>query len=208
VGPSCTAYFASIDCIVSKSPSTKDTMEKSKATLRGIGQEHSEPACKTGHEGIQQSLKALGCPTTDSGAVPPPTPAPVATTPSSDWPPKIPAGKSSPPTPDEWAGQTREVTVLGSGKLNCETKQVREWIRVSCRGKNDTGGEPTTVRLTRGGGRGDEFVFAANKVTSLVYRFFEGISMEAEFSWTDKSKTLVIAWPRGAPEPPARGVFR
>jgi len=37
VGPECTAYFASIDCIVSKSPSTKETMEPSKATLRSFG---------------------------------------------------------------------------------------------------------------------------------------------------------------------------
>src|SRR5687768_13823004 len=49
-----------------------------------------------------------------------------------------PGGRSAVPTLDEWNAQTKEVTVRGSSKLNCETKMVREWLRVSCRGKNDS----------------------------------------------------------------------
>lgn len=146
-------------------------------------------------------------PPADPTAAPSPAPTAPAGSPT-DAAPATPGGKSAVPTMEEWTAQTKEVTVLGSSKLNCETKQVREWIRVSCRGKNDTGGEPTGVRVTKGGGRGEDFVFSNAGVASLVYRFVEGVSMEAEFTWSDKSKTLLIAWPRGAPEPPAKAIFK
>jgi hypothetical protein len=98
--------------------------------------------------------------------------------------------------------------VKGSSALNCETKMVREWLRVSCRGKNDTGGKPTAVTLTRGGGKGDTFTFASKDVASLVCPFVDGVHFEAEFKWTDKKKKLVVKWPHGAPKPPAMGVFQ
>ena len=131
-------------------------------------------------------------------------------------PPSLPASANSPPaaggrstvpTPDEWRAVTKEVTVRGSGALNCETKMVREWLRVSCRDKNPTGGTPTGVNVTSGGGQGDDFTFAAGGVASLVVRFVEGVSIDAVFAWTDESRTLHVAWPRGAPEPGDKGVF-
>lgn len=117
-------------------------------------------------------------------------------------------GKSAVPTTDEWNSVTKEVTVYGSSKLNCETKQIREWIRVSCRDPNDSGGSPTGVRVTKGGGRGDDFVFTASTVASLVFRFVDGIHLEAQFTWTDKKQTLIVDWPHGAPEPQAKGKFQ
>jgi hypothetical protein len=116
-------------------------------------------------------------------------------------------GRSSVPTIDEWNAVTKEVAVRGSSALNCETKMVREWLRVSCRGKNDSGGEPTGVTLQSGGGRGDDFVFTGNGVASLVVRFVEGVDLKANFTWTDKRHTLHVFWPRGAPEPPPKGTF-
>ncbi len=101
---------------------------------------------------------------------------------------------------------TKEVTVKGSSALNCETKMVREWLRVSCRGKNDSGGTPTRVRVTAGGGPGT-FIFALGGVTSLVTAFVDGISLKADFSWTDKSHPLVLAWPHGSPMPNILGSF-
>jgi hypothetical protein len=116
-------------------------------------------------------------------------------------------GRSSVPTIDEWNAVTKEVAVRGSSALNCETKMVREWLRVSCRGKNDSGGEPTGVTLQSGGGRGDDFLFSGNGVASLVVRFVEGVDLKANFTWTDKRHTLHVFWPRGAPEPPPKGTF-
>lgn len=213
-GGSCDAYFAALDCMTTKVPAgSQAEMKKSfddvKKTMKELPPDISKTACSEALKGMEASLKSLGCSTaggaeTAAPVVGGPPPAP----PSTSWPPPIPSGKSAVPTTEEWNAQTREVTVLGSGKLNCETKQVREWIRVSCKGKNDTGGEATGVKVTKGGGRGDDFVFASGGVASLVYRFYEGQSLEAEFKWTDKTKTLVVAWPNGAPEPPARGAFK
>jgi hypothetical protein len=100
----------------------------------------------------------------------------------------------------------KEVTVKGSSALGCETMIVREYLRVSCRGKNDSGGSPTSLRILKGG-RGEAYTFASGGVTSLVVPFVDGIDLEAEFSWTDKSHKLVVKWPRGAPMPQVAFVF-
>ncbi len=142
-------------------------------------------------------------PSTVKGTAPPP----VAVTPGKEATPFI-GSRSSVPSTAEWNAQTREVVVRGSSALNCETKMVREWLRISCRGKNQTGGEPTGVVVSKGGGRGDDFVFTGNKVASLVVRFVPGVDLEARFSWTNKSSTCRVWWPRGAPEPPYKGTFR
>jgi hypothetical protein len=131
-----------------------------------------------------------------TGAQPPPPPAAAG-----------PNGRSAVPTTDEW-NAAKEVGVKGSTKLNCETKMVREWLRVSCRGKNDTGGEAKNVTIKKGGGRGDTFTFAANKVTSLICPFVDGTDLVAEFEWTDKKQELIVSWPHGAPMPPLKGEFR
>ena len=121
--------------------------------------------------------------------------------------PASPTLSNKPPTTAEWNAQTKEVTVTGSSKLKCETKMVNRWLRVSCRGKNDTGGTPKNVTITKGGGDGKTFTYAQNNVTSLVLPFVEGVDVEALFTWTDKKAKLHVWWPRGAPEPPPKGKF-
>jgi hypothetical protein len=125
----------------------------------------------------------------------PPAPAPGLTD-----------GRSETPTLAEFDA-VGEVNVKGSTALNCETKKVREWLRVSCRGKNDTDGTPTALRVTSGGGNGDVFTYVGGGRTSLLLRYVSGTHVEAIFSWTDKSHLFVSEWPRGAPEPTIKGVF-
>ena len=120
---------------------------------------------------------------------------------------QVGGNRSNVPTVDEWNAVTKEVTVTGSSKLNCETKMVREWLRVSCRGKKQSGGTPTTVTVTKGDQKGDVYTFAASGVTSLVLRFVEGVDLDATFQWTDATHALHVKWPKGAPEPAAKGVF-
>ena len=115
-------------------------------------------------------------------------------------------GRSAVPSTVEFDA-VGEVTVKGSSALGCQTKMVREWLRVSCSGKNDTGGKPTTVTVDKGASS-ERFTFAQNGVTSLVTPFEDGTQVEATFSWTDKSHKLVVSWPRGAPRPPVVGVFQ
>lgn len=116
------------------------------------------------------------------------------------------AGRSPMPTLFEWNGQQKEVTVKGSSALHCETKIVREYLRVSCHGKNDTGGTPTGVVIQKGG-RGEVITYMAPGVTSLVLPFVEGTDFAADFSWTDKSHRLVVSWPQGNQKPVVVGVF-
>lgn len=116
---------------------------------------------------------------------------------------------SAVPTMGEWKAQTREVTVTGSSKLNCETKMVREWLRVSCRGKNSDGGKPVSVKVLSGGGHGGDFVYSqAEVVASLVVRFKPGVDLEARFKWTNTNRVLHVYWPNQSPEPPYKAKFR
>jgi prepilin-type processing-associated H-X9-DG protein len=84
---------------------------------------------------------------------------------------------------------------------------IREWLRISCRGTDDTGGTPTSVQVKRGADPNTYYTFADGHVTSLVLPYVDGINVEALFSWTDKSKKLLIAWPHGAPLPVVKARF-
>lgn len=116
------------------------------------------------------------------------------------------AGRSAAPSVAEWNGAP-EVTVRGSSALSCSTQALREWLRVSCRGKNDTGGTPTNVTVSSANNKQEVLTFAAGGVSSLVMPFVEGADVTATFSWTDKSHTFKSKWPRGAPKPAAYGEF-
>jgi hypothetical protein len=118
------------------------------------------------------------------------------------------AGHSAVPTVEEWSG-VGEVTVKGSSALGCETKQVREWIRISCRGKSKSGGTPTGVTVDRGDkNKGDVFKFVSGGIVSLVFPFADGTDFAATFTWTDGSHQMVASWPHGSPTPAAVGEFK
>ncbi len=144
---------------------------------------------------------------TAAAAQPAAPPATAATAPAAPAAPaKLPPGRSSPPTLAEWNTQQKEVTVKGSSALNCETKIVREYLRVSCHGKNDTGGTPTGIVIKKGG-HGEAFSYTGGGIASLVVPFVEGTDFAADFSWSDKSHTLTAKWPRGSKKPEVVGVF-
>jgi hypothetical protein len=126
-------------------------------------------------------------------------------------PPSAASGDGSAPKPDdspsdaEWAG-VREAIVKGSDALGCETKVVRNWFRVLCRGRNDTGGTPTNIAVTQGAGE-KVYTNVANGVATLIMPYESGVHLEATFSWTDKAHKLVVHWPLGAAKPPVVGIF-
>jgi hypothetical protein len=134
-----------------------------------------------------------------------PNPLPTPTTASGAYaadglPVDIPASRSAVPTLSEWSSVPREISVARSTPLNCETKMLREWLRVSCHPKSSTGGTPTTV-VHRSGPKDDSYYFAKGGTTSLVTTVTRGKHAESSFSWTDKTQTLVIDWPNGVPRP-------
>ena len=178
------------------------------ASLTGCGSEKTDPSKDT-RPGTQTAAANNPSPAATNAAPMANTGTPAATTIAPAAPAATgPNGRSAVPSVAEWAAETKEVGVKGSTKLNCETKMVREWLRISCRGKNDTGGEPRSVTIKKGGGRGDTFTFASGGVASLVMPFVDGTDLLADFEWSDKKLELAVSWPHGAPMPPLKGEFR
>jgi hypothetical protein len=120
--------------------------------------------------------------------------------------PAIPAGRTPAPTLAEWNGQKKEVTVKGSSALKCETKIVREYLRISCRGKVDPEGTPRGIKILKGG-RGEALTFQGGDVMSLILPYVEGTDFEALFSWSQKAHKLAVKWPKGSKQPTIVGVF-
>jgi hypothetical protein len=85
----------------------------------------------------------------------------------------------------------------GFNSHGCEVKIFKEWIRVSCRGANGSGGTPTAVQAQCGN---DTFTFAnpKTKVASIVTPLIKGHRCNAAFSWTDSKQTLVVDWSTGS----------
>ncbi len=117
----------------------------------------------------------------------------------------IPTTRSKVPGLPEWNAVPREITVNRSTPLNCETKMVREWLRVSCREKNNTGGTPTNATVLRGCTPETYFfVKPEQKLASVVMPVLKGKHCEVKFEWTDKTQTLVVDWVGNGPRPTIR----
>lgn len=140
-------------------------------------------------------------------AVAPVTPAttpsaPAAPTSGSESKTGIPtSGTSKPPTVAEW-GAVGEITVRHSTPLACETKLVREWLRVSCRTSDGTPNQIQGVKLTRGKDSGGIPPFVKKGVASIVTQVKPGIDADWTFEWSEWGKrVLTVKWPNGAPAP-------
>jgi hypothetical protein len=99
----------------------------------------------------------------------------------------LPEGRTLPPTDSEWALVT-ELDVKGSTAAACETKQVREWLRVSCH-KTDAL-TPVGVVVEKGG-LVDTSVLAAGESAVLLSAFAQNEEpLEVRFLWRDHSRVL------------------
>jgi hypothetical protein len=152
-------------------------------------------------------VKGLGPSSTPLTPQPPPQPPPPQSPPDTlaadGLPVDIPPPGSQPPTTAEWNAVPREIVVRGSSSLNCETKMLREWLRVSCH-KSVRKGEPIEARHVRQSGQ-QVFQFVAPGVASIVTQVVRGKDYAAQFIW-DKGGAhtgaeLVVSWPSGAPRP-------
>ena len=186
---------------------------------------------------LVMSVTLLACPSSEpthssTGIAPTTaTAAPVKTAPPAPPLPTVSAAPAAPasasasasaassalPTAEEWKGAP-EIRVAGSTALGCETKRVREWVRVLCDKPNDTKGTPAEAKLEKAEVihslkditqiRKEVQLASAAGSTSLVTRYVEGTDVEATFKWTDKEKHLSIFWPAGKPEPLYVGAFK
>jgi hypothetical protein len=108
-------------------------------------------------------------------------------------------GNSKPPTLTEWT-EAGEITVKHSGPLGCETKLVREWLRVSCR---DQPGKPKiqTAKLSAGKDHGSIPPFIKPGVASVLTQVKRDMRAVYTFEWVGFARKLTVEWPKGAPTP-------
>jgi hypothetical protein len=116
----------------------------------------------------------------------------------------IPPPGSRPPSVAEWNGVQREVRVQGSSALGCETKMLREWLRVSCRARPGQM-PPVSVSTVSHGGQ-QHYPGMYGTTASLVVQVVPGKPYRASYRWADDSgnfdaQFLVVNWPAGAPRP-------
>jgi hypothetical protein len=160
----------------------------------------SEP----GPEPARTSSIAQGKPAGNETGAASPTPAAVdpGVMGPDGLPASIPAPGSAAPTVADWNGVTKEVTVKGSSALGCETKMLREWLRVSCHPKGSL--TPTDVKTESSGGQ-QAFAGMFGKTASVVVQVVKGRDYNARYTWDDKGKKtsakLLVEWPSDHPRP-------
>lgn len=109
-------------------------------------------------------------------------------------------GNSKPPSVSEWDG-VGEITVRHSTPLACETKLVREWLRVSCRSTDKSKHQIKNVEVASGAAKGGIPPFVKKGVASIVTQVKKGMDVQYTFTWDTFARHLKVAWPNGAPSP-------
>jgi len=109
-------------------------------------------------------------------------------------PESIPADQSPVPKSADW-DSADSFAALKDGQLGCEVKPFKEWLRVSCRGANSSGGTPSAVEAHGCGNDVYAFANPRTKLASVVLRVVKGRTCRSVFSWTDnKKETFVVDW--------------
>ncbi len=132
---------------------------------------------------------------------PPPPPPPQSDYLADGWPAVFPPTGSKAPSLAEWAAVPREVTVRNSTNLRCETKMLREWLRVSC--KTNDFGVPIAVSLAPAFGQQSFKFLVEGSVASTVSQMIPGKNFGAHYTWSGQSGdvtfTLTVSWVNGRP---------
>jgi hypothetical protein len=128
-------------------------------------------------------------------------------------PPAALAERTVVPIPVAWR-EAPEVIVTGSTSAGCETKLVREWLRVMC-GRVATGtapppGEPYGEQIVvddptgvaiEADDTGEAMALAMPHQTSLVAPVLRGREVIVQFTWSDHTRRLRVRWPSDQPTP-------
>lgn len=111
--------------------------------------------------------------------------------------PALASQRSPVPLPDVFRAAP-EVIVKGSSDAACETKQVREWLRIQCPRTDTT--TPIDLQITRDDGD-EAMALVMPDEMSLVVPVIQGRELTATLTWNDKLRTLRVVWPAGDPAP-------
>ncbi|MFO0595174.1 MAG: hypothetical protein U0228_07715 [Myxococcaceae bacterium] len=105
----------------------------------------------------------------------------------------LPEGRSWPPGEDEFR-RADECVVKGSTAAGCETKLVREWLRVSCETRaGDEGEYARTVEVLEGG-HGDSRAAKDGNAVQLLIPVVKGDHARARFTWESVEQVLSLDW--------------
>ncbi|HEY0480650.1 MAG TPA: hypothetical protein VGD37_24205 [Kofleriaceae bacterium] len=113
-------------------------------------------------------------------------------------PPRAVAGARSPVPPPDLFKHAPEVIVTGSSDAGCETKQIREWLRIQC--PRTTRARPLGLEVVRDDGH-EAMALVMPSEVSLLVPVVEGRELTATVTWSDASRVLHVAWPAGAKRP-------
>ncbi len=117
----------------------------------------------------------------------------------------LPEGRSWLPTEDEWRRE-KECTVKGSTAAGCETKLVREWLRVRCSPVSDEDPYVDGIEVLEGG-HGDARAYV-NGAATLIIPVVEGGTARARFKWLEAERELVLDFPKGGARSMAFGAAK
>jgi hypothetical protein len=143
--------------------------------------------------------------TANAGTASPPAPSAVAGS-GKAGPPRFegvfPETDSKPPSVKEWQTDAKIFMVKHSSGLFCETSALREWIRVSCRGKPGAPNQPTGLKVAKAPKKGQHYELTREGVTSLVFQPRKGQTSEYTFEWSNwGTRTLTVTFPDSAEKP-------
>lgn len=115
-------------------------------------------------------------------------------------PATIPPPGSPPPTVAEWNAVNWEVTVKNSSRYHCESKMVREWLRVSCLPYSKWTLKDVKTLQSHGY---KAFTGMFGPKASVVVQVVKGKTYIARFTWGPDNSTrdLTVNWPSNAARP-------
>lgn len=139
---------------------------------------------------------------TETAPAPAPTPTPTQPAPAA------PAARTLKPADTDWdLPSTATATIVGGTPIGCEAKEIKEWVRVLCKGVDATRGTPSAVIIDEGAVENETFASATQGTATLIYSYIEGRNVKATFAWTKEKRGYTAEWVQGQAKPASRGVF-
>lgn len=131
-----------------------------------------------------------------------PFPEPTVKKPGGTIPGPLPAAPALRPSEEQWAKAPRSSPQKKTGKIDCFTKKLGDWVRVVC-----TGPLAQTPILNLSKGDFGDIVDATGE-TGVYYQWKAGQDIVLDWKLGEDKVDFVARWETGAPQPAAVGVFK
>ncbi len=127
----------------------------------------------------------------------------AATLASPPSPPRRGRDRSPLPLPAQWRAAP-EILVAGSSAAHCETKRIREWLRILCIADQpyDLDASPKSITITRDQSHG-ALTMVMPRSAALTVALEPGDALTADFAWQGVQRRLDVTWPAEQAAPTA-----